>query len=551
MSAPYLQLHPKDNVLVALENLEVGITISTKEGEFKLKQYVPAKHKFAIAELKTGDEAIMYGVLVGRAVQNIPQGGLISIHNMTNATEAYSTGIKTHNWTAPDVEKWKVRTFDGYYRNDGRVGTANYWLVIPLTFCENRNIEVLKSTLTESLGYPSDKDYTFDIHPLVKSHKEGASKEILLDAHIIRSPQDVSRERVFQNIDGIKFLTHDGGCGGTREDSQTLCALLSGYITHPNVAGATILSLGCQHIQIPDIQKKIREMDSSFSKPLVAIEQQGAISEEEFIGEAIKKTFVGLAEADKTQRKPAPLSKLILGLECGGSDGFSGISANPTLGYVSDMLVALGGITILSEFPELNGVEQDLLNRCRDPKLAEKFASIMKRYGERAIALGSGFTKNPSPGNIKEGLITNTMKSAGAARKGGTSPVTDVLDYTEQCNTSGLNLLCTPGNDVESTSGLAGSGANVIVFTTGLGTPTGNPVCPVIKVSSNTSLYEDMKDIIDFDTGSIITGKDSIRSLGEKLLDYIIEVASGRAIPAAVQLGQDDFIPWKRGISLY
>jgi altronate hydrolase len=550
MSAPYLQLHPKDNVLVALENLEVGITISTKEGEFKLKQYVPAKHKFAIAELKTGDEAIMYGVLVGRAVQNIPQGGLISIHNMTNATEAYSTGIKTHNWTAPDVEKWKVRTFDGYYRNDGRVGTANYWLVIPLTFCENRNIEVLKSTLTESLGYPSDKDYTFDIHPLVKSHKEGASKEILLDAHIIRSPQDVSRERVFQNIDGIKFLTHDGGCGGTREDSQTLCALLSGYITHPNVAGATILSLGCQHIQIPDIQKKIQEMDPSFSKPLVAIEQQGAISEEEFIGEAIKKTFVGLAEADKTQRKPAPLSKLILGLECGGSDGFSGISANPTLGYVSDMLVALGGITILSEFPELNGVEQDLLNRCRDPKLAEKFASIMKRYGERAIALGSGFTKNPSPGNIKEGLITNTMKSAGAARKGGTSPVTDVLDYTEQCNTSGLNLLCTPGNDVESTSGLAGSGANVIVFTTGLGTPTGNPVCPVIKVSSNTSLYEDMKDIIDFDTGSIITGKDSIRSLGEKLLDYIIEVASGRAIPAAVQLGQDDFIPWKRGISL-
>jgi altronate hydrolase len=550
MSAPYLQLHPKDNVLVALENLEVGITISTKEGEFKLKQYVPAKHKFAIAELKTGDEAIMYGVLVGRAVQNIPQGGLISIHNMTNATEAYSTGIKTHNWTAPDVEKWKVRTFDGYYRNDGRVGTANYWLVIPLTFCENRNIEVLKSTLTESLGYPSDKDYTFDIHPLVKSHKEGASKEILLDAHIIRSPQDVSRERVFQNIDGIKFLTHDGGCGGTREDSQTLCALLSGYITHPNVAGATILSLGCQHIQIPDIQKKIQEMDSSFSKPLVAIEQQGAISEEEFIGEAIKKTFVGLAEADKTQRKPAPLSKLILGLECGGSDGFSGISANPTLGYVSDMLVALGGITILSEFPELNGVEQDLLNRCRDPKLAEKFASIMKRYGERAIALGSGFTKNPSPGNIKEGLITNAMKSAGAARKGGTSPVTDVLDYTEQCNTPGLNLLCTPGNDVESTSGLAGSGANVIVFTTGLGTPTGNPVCPVIKVSSNTSLYEDMKDIIDFDTGSIITGKDSIRSLGEKLLDYIIEVASGRAIPAAVQLGQDDFIPWKRGISL-
>ncbi len=550
MRASYIHLHPDDNVLVALENLEAGIKISFRGMEFKLKQHVPAKHKFAITELKTGDAVVMYGVTVGKAMQNIPQAGLISILNVTNAIEAYSAGIKNYNWTAPDVEGWKARTFDGYYRNDGRVGTLNYWLVLPLTFCENRNIEVLKSTLTESLGYPSDKDYTFDIHPLVRSYKEGASKEILLDAHIIRSPQDVSRERVFRNVDGIKFLTHNGGCGGTREDSQTLCALLSGYITHPNVAGATILSLGCQHIQIPNILNKIREMDPSFSKPLVVLEQQGRNSDEEFIAEAIKKTFVGLSEADKIQRKPAPLSKLTLGLECGGSDGFSGISANPTLGYVSDMLVALGGITILSEFPELNGVEQDLLNRCRDRELAEKFASIMKRYSERAIAMGSGFTHNPSPGNIKEGLITNAMKSAGAARKGGTSPVTDVLDYTEQSTNSGLNLLCTPGNDVESTSGLAGSGANVIVFTTGLGTPTGNPVCPVIKVSSNTSLYENMKDIIDFDTGSIISGDDSIQSLGEKLLDYIIEVASGRLMPAAVQLGQDDFIPWKRGISL-
>ena len=550
MSAPYIQLHPNDNVLVALENLEVGLKISFKGMEFKVSQHIPAKHKFAIAELKTGDEVIMYGVLVGKVVQNIPQAGLISIHNITNATEAYTAGIKNYNWTAPDVAGWKDRTFDGYYRSDGRVGTANYWLVLPLTFCENRNIEVLKSTLTESLGYPSEKDYSFDIRPLVRSYKEGAGKDTLLDIPILRSPGDSSLERVFQHVDGIKFLTHDGGCGGTREDSQALNALLSGYITHPNVAGATILSLGCQHIQIPDIRQKIREMDPSFSKPLVVLEQQGLISEEAFIAEAIKKTFVGLTEADKIKRKPAPLSRLTLGLECGGSDGFSGISANPTLGLVSDMIVALGGISILSEFPELNGVEQDLLNRCQDPKLAEKFAAIMKRYAERAIALGSGFTKNPSPGNIKEGLITNAMKSAGAARKGGSSPVTDVLDYTEQSTNPGLNLLCTPGNDVESTSGLVGSGANVIVFTTGLGTPTGNPVCPVIKVSSNTSLYENMKDIIDFDTGSIIKGDDSIQRLGEKLLDYIIEVASGREVPAAVQLGQDDFIPWKRGISL-
>jgi altronate hydrolase len=326
--------------------------------------------------------------------------------------------------------------------------------------------------------------------------------------------------------------------------------LLAGYITHPNVAGATILSLGCQHIQIPLIQETIRKIDPFFSKPMVVLEQQKSRSEADFLAEAVKKTFIGMIKANKTERKPAPLSKLTIGLECGGSDGFSGITANPTLGYVSDMIVALGGITILSEFPELNGVEQDLLDRCADREMADKFATLMKQYSERAIILGSGFTKNPSPGNIRDGLITNTMKSAGAARKGGTSPVKDVLDYTEQARKPGLNLLCTPGNDVESTTGLAGSGANIILFTTGLGTPTGNPVCPVIKVSSNTDLYERMKDIIDFDTGSILTGKESIHSRGKALLDYIVAVASGHLMPAAVRLGQDDFIPWKRGISL-
>jgi altronate hydrolase len=550
MSTPFIHLHPRDNVLIALENLEAGKKISFRGMEFRLRQQVPAKHKFSIASLKPGDAVIMYGITVGKATRRIPVAELISTHNVTNALEEFSAGTEDYNWTVPDVEAWKARTFDGYHRTGGRVGTANHWIVVPLVFCENRNAEVLRSTLAESLGYPSGKDFRLDINPLVKSYQEGASQETLLEIPIVRTAQDLSGNRVFRNIDGIKFLSHDGGCGGTREDSETLCNLLAGYITHPNVGGATILSLGCQHVQIQHIEDAIRKIDPSFSKPLIVLEQQKSNNEQEFLAEAARKTFVGLIEANKIERSPAPLNKLVLGLECGGSDGFSGISANPTLGYVSDMLVALGGITILSEFPELNGAEQDLINRCSDRRIAEKFASIMKRYSERAIAVGSGFTKNPSPGNIKDGLITNTMKSAGAARKGGTSPVTDVLDYTEQAVNPGLNLLCTPGNDVESTTGLAGSGANVIVFTTGLGTPTGNPVCPVIKVSSNTPLYERMQDIIDFDTGSIISGIDTISGRGEKLLEYIINVASGRTIPAAVRLGQDDFIPWKRGVSL-
>ncbi|MEM1121366.1 MAG: UxaA family hydrolase, partial [Bacteroidota bacterium] len=264
----------------------------------------------------------------------------------------------------------------------------------------------------------------------------------------------------------------------------------------------------------------------------------------------VKQTFVGLTLANQVTRRPAPLSKLCLGLECGGSDGFSGISANPSLGYTSDILVALGGTTVLAEFPELNGVEQELINRCKDENLAKKFAHLMGTYAARAEAVGSGFKNNPSPGNIKDGLITDAMKSAGAAKKGGTSPVTDVLDYTEIVTQAGLNLLCTPGNDVESTTGLAGSGANLIVFTTGLGTPTGNPICPVIKLASNHQLAKKMADIIDISAGGVITGEDTIETMGAALLELLIKVASGEQLTQADRLGQDDFIPWKRGISL-
>jgi altronate hydrolase len=237
-------------------------------------------------------------------------------------------------------------------------------------------------------------------------------------------------------------------------------------------------------------------------------------------------------------------------LECGGSDGFSGISANPALGYTSDLLVALGAKTILSEFPELNGVEQELINRCESKEDAEKFAHIMTTYSQRAEEVGSGFDMNPSPGNIKDGLITDAMKSAGAAKKGGTSPVVAVLDYTEQARKPGLHLLCTPGNDVESTTGLAGSGANLIVFTTGLGTPTGNPVAPTVKMATNTMLFERMPDIVDINAGTIISGEDTIQTKGEELLELLISVANGESMTHAERLGQDDFIPWKRGVSL-
>jgi altronate hydrolase len=264
----------------------------------------------------------------------------------------------------------------------------------------------------------------------------------------------------------------------------------------------------------------------------------------------LRSTFKGLAIANECHREPAPISKLTLGVECGGSDGFSGISANPVVGATSDRLVASGGSVILAEFPELCGVEQELVDRCERPELAERFMELMGAYGAAAERVGSGFDQNPSHGNIKDGLTTDAIKSAGAALKGGTSPVRDVLDYPEKTKRPGLNLLCTPGGDVESTTAMAGAGANMIVFSTGLGTPTGNPVTPVLKISSNSKIASSLKDMIDFDTGGVIDGSASIDGLADDLLELIVSVASGERQSCAQKLGQDDFIPWKRGVSL-
>ena len=550
MSKNYVQIDPKDNIIVAITPLEKGLTAMVAGKEVVLKENIKQKHKFSLNNFNVGDQIFMYGVLIGKAVKSIPEGSAITIDNVKHASAEFEDSKEQFTWSAPDVSKFKERTFNGYHRKDGKVGTANYWLVIPLTFCENRNLDVLEGALSEKLGYETKKDFAVDTDALIRQYKSGATSEEIFNTSIITTKEELSQNRLFPNVDGIKFLKHDGGCGGIRQDSEVLVKLLAGYITNPNVAGATVFSLGCQNAQISMLQDAIKVIAPNNAKPVHYLEQQKSASERQLIEEAVKHTFIGLTEANKIERKSAPLSKLVLGLECGGSDGFSGISANPALGYASDLLVALGGSPVLSEFPELNGVEQELINRCETPEDSKKFYNLMRAYSAAAVAVGSGFENNPSPGNIKDGLITDAMKSAGAAKKGGTSPVVQVLDYTEQVTKPGLNLLCTPGNDVESTTGLVGSGCNVVVFTTGLGTPTGNPVAPVLKMSSNTNLYERMNDIIDINAGTVITGEDSIASMGEKILEHIIKVASGEVASKAVLHGNNDFIPWKRGVSL-
>ena len=541
-----LQLDARDNVVVALVTLEPGTLVrfgpACSAVSCMVTQRVPAKHKMALVDLKPGEPIFLYGMVVGEVVEPIGRGGVLTTRNVRHRAGTYSATRSPASVIAPDASRWAGRMFRGYHRADGQVGTRNYWLVLPLVFCENRNIERMKEALEEELGYGSENSYRQHVRQLIERQAGNGS---------LAEAEDHRRgERVFKNLDGVRFLIHQGGCGGTRQDAQSLCGLLAGYIHHPNVAGATVLSLGCQNAQASMLIDELRARDPELRKPVLVFDQQKSGRESALMGQALDETFAALAEADRNQRAPAPLAALTVGLQCGGSDGFSGISANPTVGYVSDLVVGMGGKTMLSEFPELHGVEQELINRCATDQLAQRFRDLMQTYQARARAVQSGFEANPSPGNIADGLTTDAIKSAGAARKGGVSQVSDVIDYPEYAKAPGLTLQCTPGNDVESVTAQVGAGANLVLFTTGLGTPTGNPVAPVVKIASNSTLAGRMSDIIDFDAGGIISGETTIAERGEQLLELSIKVASGEQLTKAELRGQIDFIPWKRGVSL-
>lgn len=538
MQTKIIKVHPEDNVAVALADLWKDEILVIENTEIEVLTNVAAKHKISLVDLGEGDKIYMYGVLVGKATKPVRKGEVLTVDNVKHQAEQAHKKTETTGWNAPDVSKWKQRTFNGYHRPDGQVGTKNVWLFFPLVFCENRNIELLKEVFEKELSFRKPSRERLLLRKLIQGEEVQETLEIEED-----------ESEIFSNIE-VKFITHQGGCGGIRQDSASLARLLAGYVNNPNVAGATVLSLGCQNLQIDIFKRALERINFNIEKPVLLFEQQQLGTVEEMMNKIISDSYAAIKEANEIRRKPAPLSKLKLGLECGGSDGFSGISANPALGYTSDLLSALGGSPILSEFPELCGIEQELINRCVTDDLAERFLELTRAFEKSAIDVGSGFDMNPSPGNIKDGLITDAMKSAGAAKKGGTSPIQDVLDYGDYVTKPGLNLLCTPGNDVESTTAMVGAGASLVVFTTGLGTPTGNPVAPVVKVSSNTTLARRMPDIIDLDAGGVIKAEKTIEEMGEEILEFLISVANGEITTKADELNQDDFIPWKRGVSL-
>ncbi|RED47477.1 UxaA family hydrolase [Seonamhaeicola aphaedonensis] len=531
-----LKINASDNVAVALVDLMAKEVLTLHGESITVLKDTPRKHKIALENFEKGDRIIMYGVLVGTAKLSIKKGEMLTVINITHKAEKVVKKTGSIDWEPPNIDKWKSRTFLGYHREDGQVGTENIWLFFPLVFCENRNIELLKDIFESELRPKQVSSHQMLLRGLIN----GQEPSTVLDD---------TQSNVFDNVD-VRFITHSGGCGGIRQDSEGLAKLLAGYVNNPNVAGATVLSLGCQNLQIKIFKDALNTIAPNLKKPVLVYEQQQMGTVNDMLSIIIKDSFAEIKKANNITRKPAPLSKLTLGLECGGSDGFSGISANPTLGIVSDILVTLKGKAILAEFPELCGVEQELVNRCKNNDDAVKFLNLMKAFEQSLINVGSGFDMNPSPGNIKDGLLTDAMKSAGACKKGGNSPIEGVLDYGEYISKHGLHLLCTPGNDVESTTGLVGSGANIVLFTTGLGTPTGNPIAPVIKVASNTELKQKMPDIIDFETGAVIRGEKTIEDMGVELLEYIIEVASGNIKAKAHLLGQNDFIPWRKGGSV-
>ncbi|MES2581853.1 MAG: altronate dehydratase family protein [Pseudomonadota bacterium] len=529
-----LCIHPDDDMLVALVDLQAGETVEWAQQPLQIHTPVQRKHKVARHDCAPGDILRLYGTPVGKATKPIGAGCAVTTDNLEHYAPAPVFGDATQApvWSAPDVARWQQTTFQGVVRSDGRVGTANHWLIFPLVFCENRNVEQLRDALVRPLGYGQD-----DLADFTRSLLGGAA------GHAPAS-------RPFPNVDGVRIITHQGGCGGTRADARSLCRILAAYADHPNVAGVTVFSLGCQNAQVDMFKAALAEKNPNFDKPCLVYEQQKWEGGEAAMMKAVvQDTLKQLAIANEVVRQPVPLSHLRIGVKCGGSDGFSGITANPVLGLVSDRLVALGGASILSEFPELCGVESSLMARCVNAPDRQRFVDLMHDFETRALAAGTTFADNPSPGNIRDGLITDAMKSAGAARKGGSSPIVAVLDYGEVADQPGLSLLCTPGNDVESVTALVSAGANVVLFTTGLGTPTGNPIAPVVKVSSNTDVATRLSELIDFDCGSILQGVDP-EVLADGLLQHIVAIASGQKETQADRLGQHDFIFWRRDISL-
>lgn len=490
----YLKIHPDDLVAVALTPLSAGTAVQIDEQELVLLEDIPQGHKFALTEIPEGKPVIKYGSPIGVAKEHIAPGAWVHTHNIKTGLG----NLLTYTYT-PDglpVTPTDEVYFQGYRRDDGKVGVRNEIWIIPTVGCVNN-----------------------------------------VAAAIERKAQSLKTD----HIDSIAAFPHPYGCSQMGDDQENTRKILADLINHPNAGGVLVLGLGCENSNIDILKPYIGEYNDKRVKFLVCQESDDEIAE------ALSCIEQLVQYADGFRRESISCSELIIGMKCGGSDGLSGITANPTVGAFSDLLISKGGTTILTEVPEMFGAETILMNRCENEKVFSSTVELINDFKNYFKSHNQTIYENPSPGNKKGGISTLEDKSLGCTQKSGSAPVVDVLSYGDRTHTRGLNLLSAPGNDLVASTALAAAGAHIVLFTTGRGTPFASPV-PTVKLSSNSALAGKKKNWIDFNCGTLTEDGD-IQQLSRQFFDYVIQVASGRLVKSE-EAGFHDMAIFKQGVTL-
>lgn len=490
----FIKIHSGDNVAVALKPLASGTSVVIDGQTVTLTCDIPQGHKFALTDIAEGAPVIKYGCAIGVAKEPIEKGSWVHTHNLKTGLGDLLTYTyhKQDTTLAPSEERF----FDGYRRPDGKVGVRNEIWIIPTVGCVN---------------------------------------------NVAQAIERQAKKFVSGSVEDVVAFPHPYGCSQMGDDQENTRTILADLINHPNAGGVLVLGLGCENSNIGELKRYIGEYDDRRVKFLVAQESDDEIADSLTLIEELA------AYAGSFEREKVSCSELIIGMKCGGSDGLSGITANPTVGAFSDMLVSKGGTTILTEVPEMFGAETLLMNRCADQATFEKTVDLINDFKNYFTSHNQTIYENPSPGNKKGGISTLEDKSLGCVQKSGSAPVLDVLKYGEPVHTKGLNLLSAPGNDLVASTALAASGAHIVLFTTGRGTPFACPV-PTMKIATNTALSSKKSNWIDFNCGELVEGTD-METLKNKFFDFVIEVASGKKVKSE-EAGFHDMAIFKQGVTL-
>ena len=503
----------RDNVAVVKRAVEAGVVVRSADGrEITLTGDVGPGHRFAMSAIAAGSFVRQYGQPIGTS-RGIAEGDPISAANMSNDVPVVRD-LPADLVTAPPdyIPPQERRTFLGYRRSDGRIGTRNYVLVVPTSMCASHESQQI-ATIAEFTAY--------------------------------------SRAR-FPNVDGVVAIAHTRGCGCSDGSNVELTLrMLANYAAHPNVGGVLFIGLGCEKTNLTLVERHLHSHRIDLAKPVVRFGIQETGGTQAVIERGLRDVEAMLAEVDRARREPVPVGELVLGVKCGGSDGFSGLSANPALGRAADLLVRSGGTVVITEVPEFCGAEHILAQRAKDRATGEAVYRMVDWYKEYASKFGTVLNDNPSPGNVAGGLLNITIKSLGAIAKAGSTRVEGVTGYAEPPAGRGLWLMQGPGYDQESTPGLVGAGAQVVVFTTGRGTTIGNAIAPVVKLASNTPIFERMSKDLDLSAGGVIDGTESIDEVGTRVFDHVIAVASGETMARAEETKHREFQIWaEQSVSL-